>query len=187
MTHGETPRQRVAPLAILTTFAVIGLSSVGGGGSAHIHEWVVNRKKWLDEERFIEAMTIARSLPGTNVSNLAAFVGAMLAGYRGAACAAGGVVFPGVVIVLALAIAYVRLAAFHSHAVQGLLHGLTAGALGVMGALVFQTARAGLKGERAIAVALAAFAAVAILYLNMGVVLVLLLPISSMLNKKKQA
>lgn len=184
MTEGDT-RTPVAPLAILKTFTLIGLSSVGGGGSAHIHEWVVTRKKWVEEERFMEAMTISRSLPGTNVSNLAAFIGAMLAGYRGATCAAIGVVLPGVLVVLSLAIAYVKLAALHSHAMQSLLHGLTAGALGVMGALVYQSARVGLKGQRAIAIALAAFAAVAILYFNMGFVLVAMLPISSMLNREK--
>jgi chromate transporter len=184
MAEGNAPHAQVAPFTILTTFALIGLSSVGGGGSAHIHEWVVHRRKWLEEERFIEAMTIARSLPGTNVSNLAAFVGGMLAGYRGAACAAIGVVLPGLLLILGLAIAYVRLAALHSPVVQSILHGLTAGALGVMGALVYQSARSGLKGHRAIA--LAAFVAVAILYVNLGVVLLAMLPIASALTKKKQ-
>jgi hypothetical protein len=82
-------------------------------------------------------------------------------------------------------IAYVKLAALHSHTMQSLLHGPTAVALGVMGALVYQSARAGLKGQRAIAIALAAFADVAILYVNMGFVLIAMLPISSMLNKEK--
>ena len=177
--------QTVSAGAILKVFLLIGLSSIGGGGSAHIHEWIVRRKRWLDEDRFLEAMSIARSLPGTNVSNLAAFVGGMLGGYRGAASAAFGVVMPGMAVVLGLAAAYVKLAALHSHAVQSLLHGLTAGALGVMAALVYDSARAGLKGERAVAVALAAFAGVAILYMNMAVVLIAMIPISSALNRKK--
>ena len=178
----------VSCATILRTFALIGLSSIGGGGSAHIHEWIVRRRKWLDEDRFLEALSIARSLPGTNVSNLAAFVGGMLAGYRGgyrgAVCAAIGVVLPGLVVVLGLAAAYAKLAVIHSHTVQSLLHGLTAGALGVMAALVYDSSRAGLKEQRAAAVALAAFAAVAILYMNMAVVLIVMIPISSALNRK---
>jgi chromate transport protein ChrA len=73
-------------------------------------------------------MTLARIVPGTNVSNLAAFVGSLLAGYRGAAVAVSSVVLPGVLAVLLLAIGYSRFAA-QSHALQTGLHGLTAGAV----------------------------------------------------------
>ena len=179
------PRPDVSPFAILRAFLGVGLVSVGGGGTAHIRAAVVERHHWLSEDDFIEAMTVARTLPGTNVSNLAAFVGAMLAGWRGAVCAAAGVVVPGAVIVIGAAVAYLRVDALHTPVAQGLLHGLTAGAVGVMAALVWQTARSSLRGYGAIAVAVAALAAVAIMRVNMAYVLVALVPLSAALNRKK--
>jgi chromate transporter len=174
------------PLSIFLSFLRVGLVSVGGGGSAHIHAEVVERRHWLSEDEFIEAMTVARTLPGTNVSNLAAFTGAHLHGWRGALCAASAVVLPGAVIVIGAAIAYVRLEAMHSHVVQALLHGLTAGAVGVMAALVWQTARTSLRGYAGAAVAVAAFSATAIMYFNMAYVLVVLVPLSAALNRAKK-
>ena len=96
-TEGAAP----SPLAIFRAFLRVGLVSVGGGGSAHIHAEVVDRRQWLTEDEFVEAMTVARTLPGTNVSNLAAFTGAHLAGWRGAVSAAVAVVLPGAILVIA--------------------------------------------------------------------------------------
>jgi chromate transport protein ChrA len=100
MSATEAPKP--PPLsAILKVFLVIGLTAFGGGASAHIHNAVVHRKRWLDEKRFLEGMTVAHVVPGTNVSNLAAFVGAILGGYRGALVAVLAVVVPGLIAVLA--------------------------------------------------------------------------------------
>ena len=165
---------------IFVTFTRIGLASVGGGGSAHIHRAVVERLAWLDEARFVEAATITRTLPGTNVSNLAAFIGGALRGPSGALCAAAGVLLPGVVAVMGAAAAYARIAALHTAVGQGLLRGLTAGALGVMVVLVVRSARSGLRNVRAIAFAIAGFAAVAILYANMAIVIAVLVPLAAL-------
>lgn len=91
--------------AIFVVFLVIGLTAFGGGASAHIHNAIVHKKGWVDEKPFLEGMTVARIVPGTNVSNLAAFVGALLVGYRGALVAVIAVNVPGVVAVVALAAA----------------------------------------------------------------------------------
>jgi chromate transporter len=176
----DAPPPSIALRTIFVTFVRIGLVSVGGGGSAHIHRAVVERLGWLDEARFVEAATITRTLPGTNVSNLAAFIGGALRGPAGAFAAAVGVVLPGVLAVVGAAAAYARVAALHSAVGQGLLRGLTAGALGVMVVLVVQSARAGLHGVRAAAFAIAAFAAVAILYANMAFVIALLVPLAAL-------
>ena len=97
--------------AIFKVFLVIGLTAFGGGASAHIHDAVVHREKWLDNKRFLEGMTVARIVPTVRtVSNLAAFVGAILAGYRGALVAVGAVAVLGLFLVLLLAVAYGRFA-----------------------------------------------------------------------------
>ncbi|HEY8074369.1 MAG TPA: chromate transporter [Labilithrix sp.] len=171
---------------IFRAFLVIGATSFGGGASAHIHEAVVRREKWMEEERFVEALTIARSLPGTNVTNLAAFVGARLGGMRGAVAAVLGAVLPGIVVVLALAAAYTRLSIPpESPLFRGALGGLTAGAVGVMASLVFDAAKPALRSGPALVASAAAFVALAVFHANMLLVLVVLVPIASLLARRK--
>lgn len=170
--------------AIFVVFVVIGLTAFGGGASAHIHDAVVHRKKWLDEKRMLEGMTLARIIPGTNVSNLAAFVGSVLAGYKGAAVAICAVVLPGAFAVLALAVGYSAFAE-HSQRLQPGLQGLTAGAVGIMLSLVVNHAKPVLKSPAGVLFAVLAFVGVGVLELNMLLVLVVLMPLASWLARRE--
>jgi chromate transporter len=172
--------------AIFKVFLVIGLTAFGGGASAHIHDAVVFRQKWLDEKRFLEGMTVARIVPGTNVSNLAAFVGAILGGWRGALVAVGAVVVPGLLAMLLLAVAYGRFAE-HSRVIQLGLHGLTAGAVGIMASLVVNAARPVLRSPAGVLFAAAAFVGVGVLELNVLLVLAVLLPLASYMTRDEKA
>lgn len=144
---------------------------------------MVLRRKWLDEDRFLEAMTVGRSLPGPNVSNLAAFIGALLGGYRGAVAAVLGIVAPGVGLVLLLAASYGPLAATPGPLLRGGLQGLTAGVVGVMASTVVQALKPVARARAGLVFAVAAFVAAAILRLSMMVVLVMLVPLASLLNR----
>ncbi len=174
----EPPVSRPSLSAIFKVFFIVGVTAFGGGASAHIHDAVVHRKGWLDDKRMLEGMTLARIIPGTNVSNLAAFVGSVLAGYKGAAVAICGVVLPGVFAVLALAIGYATFAE-HSQRLQTGLHGLTAGAVGIMASLVVNHAKPVLKSPVALLFAALAFVGVGIFEWNMLLVLVALMPLAS--------
>ncbi len=180
------PAARVPLRHIFRVFVVIGATGFGGGASAHIHRAVVERERWLDEERFLEGMTVARVLPGTNVSNLAAFVGSVLGGYRGALVAVLGVVTPGALTILALAIAYSRLGV-PTELLARVLHGLGAGAAGLMAALVFQAAKTSARSARAMACAAAAFAGVAVMGWSVLLVLAVLTPLASWLLPGEEA
>ncbi|HEU4537487.1 MAG TPA: chromate transporter [Polyangiaceae bacterium] len=172
--------------AIFWVFLLVGATSFGGGASAHVHDAVVVRKKWLDEGRFLEALTVGRGLPGTNVSNLAAFVGAMLAGTRGAIVAFVGVVAPGAVAVLLVASAYVSLAgASAGPAFKGAFQGLAAGAVGVMASTVAQTAKTAVRARGGLVIAAGAFVAVALFRVSLLLVLVALVPLASALSRAK--
>jgi chromate transporter len=186
MSDPPSPPTKPSLGAIFKVFFVIGCIAFGGGASAHIHHAVVHRKKWLDDVRMLEGMTVARIVPGTNVSNLAAFVGALLGGYRGAALAVAGVVVPGLVAIVALAVAYTSFAE-HSELLRPALHGLTAGAVGIMASLVLNHAKPLLKSYGGLLVAVLAFVGVAVLELNMLLVLVVLTPVASFLNKSEEA
>ena len=175
----------IATRDIFAAFLRIGLTSVGGGASAHIHEAVVTKHKWLDEKRFVEAMTVARSLPGTNVSNLAAFVGMTLGGTRGAVAAVAGVVVPGALIVLATAIGYVHLAP-HTRVMRGILHGLGVGATAVMVVLAIQAIRSGARASGGPVLMGAAAVAVGLLHVNVLWALVALVPVAAVLARNEK-
>lgn len=171
---------------IFRVFAVIGLTAFGGGASAHIHDAIVLRKGWIDEKRMLEGMTLARVIPGTNVSNLAAFVGSVLAGWRGAAAAVCGVVLPGLGAILALAALYGAFGEHWERLVSG-LHGLTAGAVGIMASLVANASKPVRRSAVGLALAAVAFVAVGVLQLNMLLVLAVLTPIGTWLAPEERA
>ena len=181
--HVATAPARVELWLLFKVFLFIGVTSVGGGASAHIHDAVVTKNRWLDEEHFVEALTVARSLPGTNVSNLAAFVGTTLGGFWGAGLAGLGVVVPGAGTVLGLAFFYVYLAP-HTHTMKSALHGLTIGATAVMVVLALQVVRAAWNARGGAIVAAATFCTVAFLNVSVAWALIALLPIAVFLNRK---
>src|SRR6185436_9563877 len=57
-----------------------------GGGIAVIGQMrriVVRQKRWLSEEEFLDAVSLAQSLPGANAANAITYIGLKLAGARG--------------------------------------------------------------------------------------------------------
>jgi chromate transporter len=171
--------------AIFRVFLTIGMTAFGGGASAHIHQAIVHRKGWVDEKRFLEGMTVARIVPGTSVSNLAAFVGALLAGWRGALAAVVAVNVPGIVAVAALAIAYGRFAE-RGQVIQTTLHGMTAGAVGIMASLVVDAGKPAVQSRAGLFFAAAAFIGVGVFEINMLAVLAVLLPAASFFNRHER-
>ena len=72
-------RRRAVTLAGLAScFLQIALSSFGGGLSAWTQRIVVERRRWLDNEQFLSAITIARLFPGPNQVNMAIYIGEAL-------------------------------------------------------------------------------------------------------------
>ena len=64
-------------LSLFLTFLKIGVTTFGGGYAmiANFHETIVEKKKWLDEEEFLEIITVAESTPGPIAINVATYVG----------------------------------------------------------------------------------------------------------------
>src|SRR6187455_3220486 len=91
------------------TWGYIGLNSFGGpaGQIAVMHRVLVDKKKWIGEERFLHALNFCMLLPGPEAQQLATYVGWLLHGWRGGLTAGTLFVLPGLVAILALSIAYV--------------------------------------------------------------------------------
>jgi len=97
-------------------FEVVGLflklgTTAFGGPAAHIammHDEVVKRRKWMDEQRFLDLLGATNLIPGPNSTEMAIHIGYIRAGWVGLIL--GGVCFilPAMLIVLALAWIYQR-------------------------------------------------------------------------------
>ena len=92
-------------IEILKSFLKIGVFTFGGGYAMIpiIQYEVVNRRRWLSEQEFVELLTIAQAAPGPISLNTAVFVGYKCKGYKGALAAIMGVVIPSFVIILLVA------------------------------------------------------------------------------------
>jgi len=91
-------------------FLKLGLIAFGGP-AAHIammREEVVHRRRWMSDQRFLDLLGATNLIPGPNSTEMAIHIGYARAGWPG--LIVGGVCFiaPAVIIVLALAWAYVR-------------------------------------------------------------------------------
>jgi chromate transporter len=141
----------------------IGLVNFGGpaGQIALMHRILVEEKRWIDETRFLHALNFCMLLPGPEAQQLATYVGWLLHGVRGGIAAGVLFVLPGFAVLLALSIAYFKFG--HLPLVDGLFFGLKAAVLALVAEAMIRVARRALKGPAMLAVAVAAFLAIAFL------------------------
>ena len=95
---------------VLGLFLKLGTTAFGGP-AAHIammHDEACERRKWVSEDRFLDLLGAANLIPGPSSTEMAMYLGYERAGWRG--LIAGGVCFilPAMLIVLALAWAYLK-------------------------------------------------------------------------------
>ena len=97
----------------LGLWAWIGLISFGGpaGQIALLHRELVERRQWIAEGRFLNALNFCMLLPGPEAQQLATYCGWMLHGTRGAIAAGGLFVLPSALLLFGLAWLYAALGA----------------------------------------------------------------------------
>ena len=71
-----------------------------------IQREVVERKKWIDEEEFLNMIALAQAAPGLIAVNSAIFIGWRIGGWRGVCGAVLGAVLPSFLIILAIAMIF---------------------------------------------------------------------------------
>ncbi|WP_378949480.1 chromate efflux transporter [Mesorhizobium sp. ANAO-SY3R2] len=147
------------------TFAKIGLLSFGGpaGQIALMHKILVDEKRWLDEPRFLHALNYCMLLPGPEAMQLATYAGWLMHGIRGGLVAGLLFVLPGALVLTLLSAIYLTVG--HVTLVQGLLFGLKAAVLAVVLEALVKVSKRALKGSLMVALAIAAFIAIAFLKL----------------------
>lgn len=88
------------------TFFHIGLFTIGGGYAMIplIEADVVESKKWVSKEEFLDLMAVAQSCPGIFAVNISIFIGYKLRGTRGSLTCALGTILPSFLIILGIAL-----------------------------------------------------------------------------------
>jgi chromate transporter len=111
------------------TFNRLALQGFGGVLAVAQRE-LVERKRWLTREQFVEILSLGQVLPGPNVVNLALMLGDRFFGLRGAIAALGGMLVVPLFIVIALTAAYAEYSRLAI--VSGALRGMGAVAAGLV-------------------------------------------------------
>jgi chromate transporter len=156
---------------IISVFGKIGLLSFGGPAAqiALMHRVLVDEQRWLDERRFLSALSFCMLLPGPEAMQLATYAGWRLHGVKGGLAAGLLFVAPGALLVLALAMLYGAYG--QTPAVAALFVGVKAAVLAIVLQALVRVGNRAIKGRLDWAVAIAAF--VAIFFFNLPFPLVI--------------
>jgi chromate transporter len=137
----------------------VALLSFGGpaGQIAVMHRILVDEKRWVGENRFLQALNYCMLLPGPEAQQLAVYLGWLLHRTAGGVVAGTLFILPGFIAILLLSYVY---AAFGSVGlVEGLFFGLKAAVLALVVQAVIRIGRRALKNPAMVATAVASFLA----------------------------
>jgi chromate transporter len=171
-----TPSDRARPQSLREVFLTFNWLALQGFGGvlAVVQRGLVEHKRWLTTEEFVEDWAVAQVLPGPNVINLALMLGDRYFGLRGALAALAGMLALPTVLILLLALVYGQFAGHPQ--VAGALRGMGAVAAGLIGAtgikLMTALRRHPLGMRNAMAFVALVFVAIALLRWPLIVVLI---------------
>ncbi len=95
---------------LFLVFFKIGAFTFGGGYAMIplIRNEVVNKKKWLADDEFMDMLALAQSVPGPISLNTAIFVGKKRLGFKGSLSTSVGIILPSFVVILLIAILFTQ-------------------------------------------------------------------------------
>ena len=136
-----------------------------------IQKEVVETKGWMDDEEFLDALSLTNSLPGPLAINAATFVGYRVCKVKGALAAVLGAASPSVIIILAVAMVFSHLTEYP--VVQHIFNGIRPAVVALILYAVIKLAKsAKIKEYFNWLIALAALGAIAVLGLHPIVVVI---------------
>ena len=146
--------------ALFLAFSGLALRGFGG-----VLPWaqraLVEERRWLSREQFVEILAFAQLLPGPNVCNLSIIIGDRFFGWRGAVVALAGMLGAPMAVALGAVLVYAQVA--HHPVAQGALTGMAAVSAGLILATAVKLGLALRKRWRWLGFAVAAFVAVGLL------------------------
>jgi chromate transporter len=147
-----------------------------GGVLPMARRMVVDERRWLTQAEFNELFALCQSLPGANITNLAAVFGMRQQGVGGVAAALSGLLAAPMAIVMLLSGLYARYGTLPP--VRHALVGLAAAAAGLLLGAAGRIATPVLKTLHNVAVALLVLAMALALHVSLPLTMLLVLPLS---------
>jgi chromate transporter len=138
--HAQAFSYPGTPSEVLRVFLKLGVSCFGGP-IAHIgyfREEFVVRRRWLDEQAYVDLVALCQFLPGPASSQVGFSIGLMRAGYLGGLAAWTGFTLPSAIILVVFAYGA---GALSGPIGTGLLHGLKLVAVAIVAQAVWGMAR----------------------------------------------
>lgn len=138
----------------------LGFISFGGpaGQISIMHQELVERRRWISEQRFLHALNYCMVLPGPEAQQLATYIGWLMHRTWGGLVAGGLFVLPSLFILIALS--WVYLAYGELPAVAGLLYGIKPAVTAIVVFAAWRIGSRALKNAWLWAIAVAAFVAI---------------------------
>src|SRR5437868_3224851 len=144
---------------VVALFLRLGFTAFGGP-AAHIammRQEIVQQRKWISDQRFADLLGIVNLIPGPSSTELAIYLGYLRAGWPGLIAAGVCFITPAMLIVLALAWAYVQFGS--APQVGWLLYGIKPVVIAIVAQALYGLSRTILRGPLALIWALALVAA----------------------------
>jgi chromate transporter len=156
----------------LTFWSKLGWISFGGtaGHIAIMHDYLVDRKKWISNKRFLHALSHCMILPGPEAQQLAIYIGWQLHGKKGGLAAGILFVLPSMFILLALSIIYVSFGALPW--ISAIFDGLKPAVIALIVIALFKVSQKALRGPLPVLMAATAF--VCMFFFNISLLLIML-------------
>lgn len=129
-------------LEIFLTFSKVGAFTIGGGWAMIplIEKEVVDKKKWIKREEFIDMIALSQSLPGILAVNFAVFIGYRLKKVKGSFVSLIATILPSFLIILSIAIFFSKFQ--DNQVVVRIFKGIRPAVVALIAVPVFTTAKA---------------------------------------------
>jgi chromate transporter len=141
----------------------LGFISFGGpaGQIALMHTELVERRRWISEQRFLHALNYCMVLPGPEAQQLATYIGWLM--HRTWGGIAAGVLFVLPSLFILIALAWVYMAYGQLPAVAGVLYGIKPAVIAIVVSAAYRIGSRTLKNSWTWSIAIAAFVAIFVL------------------------
>jgi chromate transporter len=154
-------------------FLFLGFINVGGPVAqiTMMYNHMVERRKWLSEDRFVKIMAFCHMLPGPEALQLAIYVGYLKRKVLGGILAGLTFIVPGTVVMIALSWLYVTYGSLQQ--VNNFLYVLKPAVLGIIAAGIIKLGRASIRNWFLAVLLIGSFVGMRFAGINFLVILVL--------------
>lgn len=141
----------------------LGFVSFGGpaGQIAIMHQELVEKRRWLSEQRFLHALNYCMLLPGPEAQQLATYIGWLM--HRSWGGIVAGVLFVLPSLLLLIGLGYIYMAFGHLSAIAGILYGIKPAVTAIVLFAAYRIGSRALKNPLLWSIAALAFLAIFLL------------------------